>query len=931
MSVYEAIKERISIDDYARTSLGLTLHKDGDGWRCKSFRADSENSTVMHISNGMYHDFGTGSGGDVITLCAESRHGGNKWEAVKELAALCGLSLNDGDEAVYRHKVQGLETLAKMIEHWHNLLTVEDRAYFHKRGITDETIDALKFGRADDNHKFGIHDKRLVFPYFKGGKSVYFISRSNNGTGCYREDGCTTVYDRENGVLLDVIPTKDKTPEEIDESLRGYSGDFRDGAKYKKATKNNDENTPLEHCAWGLDSLSRINDGKPVIIAEGMFDALSFWQEGYPVLSPITGRFSKEQYPEILNALRAATRQGARVVMVFDNDSAGAEFRVKMADILFRAGIKFDTVRVPSTFNGEEIKDVSDYYQRGGDLREFTAPPDKTTKQVDNNPDDAELKTAAMNFDRTSGLAYMVRINSMYGNVCDAERDAGKAIPNAKGTRRYVSKEAAKKAVWQILRTAGRYRHDELEEHAAAIGEELSTLHGPNKAKELVKKAQAAPNDAEAAKWVEEKHSIIFSPNSGPYIYEHGVWKRRTEAELKGLIGAELGKWKCSALINAGLNVLLADTVISDVKFNKRPIWNFRNGTFDLETGTFSKKHSEADYSTVQTPYDYDPEADCPRWKEFIYTVAAGDKLRIQVLQEMAGSIFCADSRFQRCYMLKGEGRNGKSVYLNVIEAMCGGSGSDAVSNVPFAGMDKDFQIVRLDGAIVNISAELSTNISGAALELSNFREAIGGGSLQGCHKHKPHYSFQTRAKFFYACNDYPQIRDTSNGTARRLLFVSFPVMFSHTGKKVLPIEIMERTPDDDKARYYSEPLKDDNTLEAVLMKELSGIWNWAYQGYLRLMERGMFIDPKEHVEMMREFRLISNPVRGYLDDDYEALKAIGTIKRPALYKRYKDWCDENGHKPLSSHKLSRDITRAAQDKGVVCEPIPTIRSFTFR
>lgn len=282
------IKEKISVLEYAQSVLGLPVRKSGD--RCVSLAPGSHNPTAMVVYRDWWYDFKQGCGGDVIDLCAEARHGGDKGAAIRELGGGFG---EDWKEYT--------QNLISMIVAYHHALRPEDREYLHSRGITDETIDRLYIG---------YHEGRLYIAYFKNGAIVYFASRDRTGDP--------------------------------------------NAPKYKKAKLDGyNENVP-----WGLHTLDR--EGDILVIAEGMFDAISFEQEGYKVLSPIGGYFSKESLKQVVNIAQAHKQ----VFVCFDSDAAGNKFTMAMAKTFFKNRINFVCGVLPPG-----VKDVSDYYASGGSLQ----------------------------------------------------------------------------------------------------------------------------------------------------------------------------------------------------------------------------------------------------------------------------------------------------------------------------------------------------------------------------------------------------------------------------------------------------------------------------------------------------------------------------------------------------------------------------------
>ena len=336
------IKESISVLEYAQNVLGLAVRKSGD--RCTSL-AGGNNPTAMVVFEDWWYDFKLGAGGDVIDLCACARHNGDKGAAIRELA---------GDR-IDPHWREYTQNLCNRIEKWHEELREEDREYLHGRHIKAETIKRLKIG---------FDGKRLVIPYFKNGYVAYYVSRDRDGTGPkYKKaklDGLNEnipwgLHSIEaKGVPLTPFGSVERNDLSEENTL---VGDKRHTSPEYKETKKEVSNTLV---GYESDTPPEYKPF-PLIITEGVFDALSFEQEGFPVLSPMGGYFSKEQLKQVLNICQHA-KDG--VFVCFDSDDAGSRFQTDMAKLLFRHKVHF-------TCGELKEKDVSDYYAAGGNLREL--------------------------------------------------------------------------------------------------------------------------------------------------------------------------------------------------------------------------------------------------------------------------------------------------------------------------------------------------------------------------------------------------------------------------------------------------------------------------------------------------------------------------------------------------------------------------------
>lgn len=229
---------------------------------------------------------------------------------------LCAVAKHGGDRGVAIRELCGdlglaigwrdvTQKLNDSVAWYHDQLRPQDREYLRSRRITDETTDRLRLG-------YNPQTNRLVIPYYKNGYVAYIVSRR--------------------------LSSDESEP------------------KYKKAplTQYN-ENIP-----WGLHTIGR---DKQLVITEGAFDALSFEQEGYPVLSPMGGYFNKPSLKQVLDVCRNSEKG---VFICFDSDGPGSRFQLDMCKTLWQNRITF-------TCGSLQDKDVSDYYAAGGDLDQLVA------------------------------------------------------------------------------------------------------------------------------------------------------------------------------------------------------------------------------------------------------------------------------------------------------------------------------------------------------------------------------------------------------------------------------------------------------------------------------------------------------------------------------------------------------------------------------
>ena len=784
----QKIKSRLSCVDYlARQGIHVK-----SGGRCVSpLRPGARNPTSFWVDDDHFYDFGSGIGGDVIDLAAQLNYDGDISRAVHALAD----ELNIRSESYSETFKTDIQNLCNRTAAYHAALTDSDRDYLHSRGLSDEDISRLMIGRVTDGYLKG----RLFLPYFKNGYVCYYATRAMPGSG------------------------------------------FQDN-KYMKASR--DESPSYQHIPWGLQTLSRRSEGHDtLIISEGYFDAAVWEANNYPVISPITGNFSRDQWPDVISACKLFQR----VCVIFDNDAvshAGDGFTERTARKLFQNRIPFLVAHTPWG-----VKDVNDYYTGGGDLNKLvSSAQDGLTYIVSQCKDPVELKNFVMSVNRYTDAVQLI----------------------------------------------------------AAI-ETLSDRFPAAVIKSVQKLADTAPSESVIVDEIISKHNVIYVPNVGFYEWDSRVWSRIDDNQIKNYADRLYGKRFATAQRVSAVCNLLKARAVSNRVFDRNPVLTFQNGTLEIETGNF-RCFSPEDYCSIIMDYDYDPNATCPTWEHFIEDVTDYEPVRAEILQFIAGYVLMNDCRYQKIFLLVGNGGNGKSVYLEIIQKLFGDKN---VTHVEPTGLPREFERIRMKDSLLNIGSDINSDFSRGEIREWLLKIADGT-SIQACYKGLTHVDFIPRCKLVYACNAMPTA-EIINGLNRRMQFVDFPCQY-----------VENPDPSDPKQKQR------DINIISKLTAELPGIFNWAYAGYRLLNTVGYFTDAPEQATLMQQFEQTSNPVVVFCEDK----NFYGTVSRDEIYEWYKGWCDRTGHKPLSREKFMpkfRDCLgdRIKAERRVRIDGVPT-RVFDF-
>ncbi len=317
----------------------------------------------------------------------------------------------------------------------------------------------------------------------------------------------------------------------------------------------------------------------------------------------------------------------------------------------------------------------------------------------------------------------------------------------------------------------------------------------------------------------------------------------------------------------------------------------FRNGVVDMEKGVlmpFSKEH----HVVYLHDYDYDPEADCPMWKEFLRgkMVRAGkydggvlpDKNDRAILQMFLGlGLYdrgTMDKKVENSLVLFGNGSNGKSVIMDTVMGIFGG---ENVSNLSMeallrGGDERQRNLSQIDGKVFNWSGEMESKTFAGKEDAA--KSLISGEPQLGRKIGNDAFKITNIPYFIFNANHFPAGTDSSFGFFRRFIFIVF-----------------DRVIDERKQNLQ---------LTHDLMKEYPGILNWIRRGAV-LLKRNKFKFP-ESANGIRK-RITEMGVSA-LGKSWAAARGCFALPRKGVSN---DICRE-----IDFADMYKDIVRYAEENG---------------
>ena len=372
---------------------------------------------------------------------------------------------------------------------------------------------------------------------------------------------------------------------------------------------------------------------------------------------------------------------------------------------------------------------------------------------------------------------------------------------------------------------------------------------------------------------VKKYRIIILDQERAMFRYNEKCYEQFTDKALNRLCQNELKRHRDlfgRSSLSEFIHYAVGDTLVDSEKVKKVQL-NFltmQNGLYKIDEGILID-HTPQIFTTNLLPFDYDPDAACPRFMQFLDEVFLGDQDKINFVQEAAGYIFHKSIPTPAVFFLIGAGSNGKSVFINTISNLVG---KENTCNVSFNLLSDETYILELYQKMLNISGETPRTKN---IDTDVIKAVTAGDWVTGRELYKQPMKFRPFAKSFLAMNEPPSIKDTSHGMWRRIWVITFPRKF--------------------------EEHEMDRQLEDKLSLELSGIFNWALEGYGRLKGKDFALKESGSMKLAkRDYRSSTDSVRAFIDEHLSRSDSINDrLKFSDLYRQYQEYCQWEGEKNI--------------------------------
>lgn len=376
--------------------------------------------------------------------------------------------------------------------------------------------------------------------------------------------------------------------------------------------------------------------------------------------------------------------------------------------------------------------------------------------------------------------------------------------------------------------------------------------------------------------------------------WEAKPYSSAEEQKLNKDIAASLRKWGAKSemreRLQAAFSLLEGLVTVPADSLDRDPYaLNVMNGTIDLRTGEL-RPHNQGDLITKCIPIIYDPKAEAPTFKRALTQITDGCQGLATFLQRWFGYCATGDTTEQKFAVHHGDGANGKSLLLGVIDGVLGEYAGTAAPNLLMAGGQNRHpaEIADLFGMRLAVAHEAGEN---SVLREDLIKQATGGDKLKARRMRENFFEFTPTHTLNLLTNHKPQIRGTDRGIWRRVVLVPYSVTFGTA------VEVEQGV-----AQY----LRDDR-LGEKLKAEAAGILTWLVQGAYRWYAMGLN-PPDVVLQAGAEYRTEQDRAGQFLNE-WDKCSAE-PMPCDAAYKDYKNWCVESGYHPLGKNKFIEAVEK---------------------
>lgn len=309
----------------------------------------------------------------------------------------------------------------------------------------------------------------------------------------------------------------------------------------------------------------------------------------------------------------------------------------------------------------------------------------------------------------------------------------------------------------------------------------------------------------------------------------------------------------------------------------------FKNGVLDIRTMEL-RDFTDDDVIPNIIQHDWNPDAECQVVDNTLLKMACCEPDIFESLMEVIGVCMYRSAEFTQSAILLGEGSNGKSTYIRMLQALLG---KQNISSLDMAMLGKQFHTGQLAGKLANLGDDISNEFQRGDL-LSVFKKIVDGNRVYADVKGVEGFEFESYATLVFSANEFPRLADYTDGMLRRIFPIEFNARFSKTD-----------------ADYDPRISRKITTEQACQRMAVLGV-----AGLHQVIDNNGFTPNAASSKRVGEIQAENDNVLSWsIENGWNADTLDGCVGM-TKYSEYKQWCLDCGLQAVSRNKFSRSINK---------------------
>jgi putative DNA primase/helicase len=340
-----------------------------------------------------------------------------------------------------------------------------------------------------------------------------------------------------------------------------------------------------------------------------------------------------------------------------------------------------------------------------------------------------------------------------------------------------------------------------------------------------------------------------------------------------------LSKSRIDAVVALSRNHLWRDAATFDTD---PELLGLSNGSI-LNIRTGGNEYDPESIVTNRSGVTFDYSAKCPNFEKFLNRIFNNDQEIISFLQRAIGYSLTGHVSEQVAFILVGKGANGKSTLLNILQIVFG----EYATTTPMQTlMDKgnpshqtnDLAALKGRRFVVASEGERDQKLAENKIKLMT-----GGDTIKARFMYGDYFEYIPKFKLWMGINNLPNVTASDDAIWRRLCIIEFPVQI----------------PKDE---------QDPNLLKN-LRDELSGIFNWALEGYQEWSKNGLQT-PEKVMRFTNSFREENDEIGQWISCCCTTSNKSASTPVKDLHASYQLWAIQSGKEPMVISSFGKELSR---------------------